>query len=103
MGIARPARSLRALHGRGGGVRIRPGRREARRGGPQVVGVGGQAPSTVAESPPLPTSDREVLADMMDLGGTDPRLLDEEDFVELLVRAVQADYRALDRYACAPD
>lgn len=63
----------------------------------------GQAPSTVAESPPLPTSDREVLADMMDLGGTDPCLLDEEDFVELLVRAVQADYRALDRYACAPD
>lgn len=61
----------------------------------------GQAPSTVAESPPLPTSDREVLADMMDLGGTDPRLLDEADFVELLVRAVQSDYRALDRYSCA--
>ncbi|CAN5718439.1 hypothetical protein BH09ACT8_BH09ACT8_12640 [soil metagenome] len=63
----------------------------------------GQAPSTVAESPPLPTSDQDVLADMMDLGGTDPRLLDEEDFVALLVRAVQADYRALDRYACAAD
>jgi mycobactin phenyloxazoline synthetase len=63
----------------------------------------GQAPSTVAESPPLPTSHRDVLADMLDLGGTDPRLLDEEDFVALLVRAVQADYRALDRYACAAD
>jgi surfactin synthase thioesterase subunit len=63
----------------------------------------GQAPSTVAESPPLPTSDADVLDDMMDLGGTDPRLLDEADFVELLVRAVQSDYRALDRYACADD
>jgi mycobactin phenyloxazoline synthetase len=63
----------------------------------------GQAPSTVAESPPLPTSDADVLADMMDLGGTDPRLLEEEDFVELLVRAVQADYRALARYTCAED
>jgi surfactin synthase thioesterase subunit len=63
----------------------------------------GQAPSTVAESPPLPTSDDDVLADMMDLGGTDPRLLDDEDFVELLVMAVQADYRALDRYSCAAD
>ena len=27
---------------------------------------------------------RDVLADMVDLGGTDPRLLDDEDFVELL-------------------
>ncbi|MCK0173549.1 MULTISPECIES: thioesterase II family protein [Mycobacteriaceae] len=63
----------------------------------------GQAPSTVAEAPPLPTSDRDVLADMVDLGGTDPRLLEDEDFVELLVMAVQADYRALSGYACGAD
>ncbi|MET0702608.1 MAG: thioesterase domain-containing protein [Mycobacterium sp.] len=69
----------------------------------QLWASAGQAPSTVAESPALPTSDQEVLADMLDLGGTDPRLLDDEDFVELLVRAVQADYRALDRYSCATD
>lgn len=48
-----------------------------------------QAPATVAASPRLPTADREVLADMVDLGGTDPRLLADEDFVELLVRAVR--------------
>lgn len=59
----------------------------------------GQAPSTIAESPALPTSDRDVLADMVDLGGTDPRLLEDEDFLELLVMAVQADYRALDGYS----
>jgi len=63
----------------------------------------GQAPSTIAEAPPLPTTDRDVLADMIDLGGTDPRLLDDEDFVELLVMAVQADYRALSGYVCAAD
>lgn len=63
----------------------------------------GQAPCTVAEAPPLPTTDRDVLADMVDLGGTDPRLLEDEDFVELLVMAVQADYRALAGYACAAD
>lgn len=63
----------------------------------------GQAPSTVAESAPLPSTDRDVLADMVDLGGTDPRLLDDEDFVELLVMAVQADYRALSGYSCGPD
>jgi mycobactin phenyloxazoline synthetase len=63
----------------------------------------GQAPSTVGEGPPLPTTDRDVLADMIDLGGTDPRLLDDEDFVELLVMAVQADYQALSRYGCRAD
>jgi mycobactin phenyloxazoline synthetase len=63
----------------------------------------GQAPSTVTEGPPLPTTDRDVLADMIDLGGTDPRLLDDEDFVELLVMAVQADYSALSRYSCRAD
>jgi len=60
----------------------------------------GQAPSTVAEAPPLPTSDSAVLADMVDLGGTDPRLLEDDDFVELLVLAVRADYRALSGYSC---
>ena len=63
----------------------------------------GQAPSTVFGSPPLPTTQRDVLADMVDLGGTDPRLLDDEDFVELLVMAVQADYRALSGYSCDTD
>ena len=63
----------------------------------------GQAPSTVAASGPLPTSDSDVLADMVDLGGTDPVLLEDEEFVELLVKAVQADYRALSGYVCGPD
>jgi mycobactin phenyloxazoline synthetase len=63
----------------------------------------GQAPSTVAASGPLPTSDGGVLADMLDLGGTDPMLLEDEEFVELLVQAVQADYRALNAYSCRPD
>ncbi|OBF62730.1 non-ribosomal peptide synthetase [Mycobacterium sp. 852002-50816_SCH5313054-b] len=63
----------------------------------------GQAPSTVAAYGPLPISERGVLADMVDLGGTDPALLEDEEFVELLVTAVQADYRALNAYSCGPD
>jgi mycobactin phenyloxazoline synthetase len=63
----------------------------------------GQAPSAVAAFGPLPTSESGVLADMVDLGGTDPVLLEDEEFVELLVRAVQADYRALNVYSCRPD
>lgn len=63
----------------------------------------GQAPCTVAESLPVPSTDPELLADMVDLGGTDPRLLDDEDFVELLLMAVRADYQAFNRYSCARD
>jgi mycobactin phenyloxazoline synthetase len=62
----------------------------------------GQAPSTVGASGPLPTSDTGVLADMIDLGGTDAALLEDEEFVELLVTAVQTDYRALNAYSCGP-
>ncbi|HEX2285559.1 MAG TPA: thioesterase domain-containing protein [Mycobacterium sp.] len=69
----------------------------------QLWASSGQAPSTVAESPPLPTTDRDLLADMVDLGGTDPRLLADEDFVELLLMAVRADYLAFGRYSCNPD
>ena len=59
-----------------------------------------QAPATVAGSRPVPTTDRELLADIVDLGGTDARLLDDEDFLELLLPAVRADYQAFNRYAC---
>lgn len=62
-----------------------------------------QAPHTVVTSPRLPTADAEVVANMVDLGGTDPRLLDDEEFIELLVRAVRADYVAFNRYVCGPD
>lgn len=62
-----------------------------------------QAPSTIAISPRLPTADAEIVASMVDLGGTDPLLLADEDFIDLLVRAVRADYLALNRYACEPE
>lgn len=60
----------------------------------------GQAPSTVAASGPMPTTDDGLLAELADLGGTDPRLLDDEDFVDLLLRAIRADYQAWNRYSC---
>lgn len=62
-----------------------------------------QAPATVAGSRPVPTTDRELLADIVELGGTDARLLDDEDFVELLLPAVRADYHAFNRYLCGRD
>lgn len=66
----------------------------------QLWASAGQAPSTVAGSPRVPTTDRELLADIADLGGTDPMLLEDEDFVDLLLPAVRADYQAFNRYHC---
>lgn len=62
----------------------------------------GPAPSTVAGMPELPTSDDGLLADLADLGGTDPELLADEEIAELLTTAVRADYQAINRYHCAP-
>jgi len=62
-----------------------------------------EAPSAVAASPSLPTAKAEIIAEMVDLGGTDPQLLADDDFVELLLMAVRADYTAFNRYACDAD
>lgn len=62
----------------------------------------GPVPSTVGNLPELPTSGPELLADLTDLGGTDPRLLDDEEFTELLTTAARSDYEALNRYHCPP-
>lgn len=62
-----------------------------------------EAPSTVAAAPSLPMAQSEILAEMVDLGGTDPQLLADEDFVELLLMAVRCDYAAFNVYACDAD
>ncbi|WP_372517424.1 thioesterase II family protein [Mycobacterium nebraskense] len=62
----------------------------------------GPAPSAVAAMPELPTTDDALLADIADLGGTDPELLADEEFAALLTTAVRADYQAVNRYECAP-
>ncbi|OBI80277.1 thioesterase II family protein [Mycobacterium sp. E740] len=69
----------------------------------QLWASASQAPCAIADSPRLPTADAEVVANMVDLGGTDPRLVADEEFIELLVRAVRADYQAFNRYTCRPD
>jgi surfactin synthase thioesterase subunit len=61
----------------------------------------GPAPCAVAGMPELPTSDDGMLADIADLGGTDPDLLADEELAELITTAVRADYRAINRYDCA--
>lgn len=55
-------------------------------------------PSAVSALPQLPTNTTELLADVADMGGTDPRLLADEEFAELLVDATRCDYQAFNRY-----
>lgn len=62
-----------------------------------------EAPSAVAAAPALPMAESEIIAEMVDLGGTDEALLADEDFVELLLMAVRADYAAFNRYSCEAD
>jgi surfactin synthase thioesterase subunit len=58
-------------------------------------------PSAVSAMPQLPTSTGPLLADLADMGGTDPRLLADEEFAELLANATRFDYQALNRYDCS--
>jgi surfactin synthase thioesterase subunit len=62
----------------------------------------GPAPSAIAGMPRLPTTDDALLAHIADLGATDPELLADEEFAELITAAVRADYQAINRYACTP-
>jgi surfactin synthase thioesterase subunit len=61
------------------------------------------APSAVAGMPDLPTTHHELVANIADLGGTDADLLADEEFAELLMAAVRADYQMINRYSCDPE
>ena len=61
------------------------------------------APAAVAGMPELPTSHDGLLADVAELGGTDADLLADQEFAELLMTAVRADYHVINRYSCGPD
>lgn len=80
--------------------------RVAERNGVDVAALwvsASEAPATVAAAPDLPMAQQEILAELVDLGGTDPALLEDDDFVELLLMAVRADYAAFNRYSCSSD
>lgn len=63
----------------------------------------GPAPAVVAELHNLPTSDDGLCADLVELGGIDPQLLDDQEFRELVLAAARCDYRALNQYECGAD
>lgn len=63
----------------------------------------GPAPGEVAGLRKLEVTDAALRAELAELGGTDPRLLADAEFLTLLLTPVRADYLAFNRYRCAPD
>ncbi|MBO0866170.1 MAG: thioesterase [Mycobacterium sp.] len=62
----------------------------------------GPVPSQIAALPDLPTNSQDVLADLAEIGATDPRLLADQEFAELVTIAARADYEVFNRYECRP-
>ncbi|MBS9534334.1 thioesterase [Mycobacterium sp. M1] len=62
----------------------------------------GPAPATVAGLRKPSTTDAALRAELTELGGTDPRILADEEFLAMLLQPVRADYLAFNRYQCAP-
>ncbi|MEB3049163.1 alpha/beta fold hydrolase [Mycolicibacter sp. MYC123] len=62
----------------------------------------GPAPGVVAGLRKLPTGDADLRAELEELGGTDPRILADQEFLTLLLTPVRSDYLAFNRYSCAP-
>lgn len=62
----------------------------------------GPAPSSVAELPGLPDNDAALIAEMAALGGTDPELLADPEFAELILPPVRSDYAAVAAYRPGP-
>lgn len=63
----------------------------------------GPAPGTVVGLRKMPTSDAGLRAELAELGGTDPRILADEEFLTLLLTPVRSDYLAFNRYQCSPE
>lgn len=61
----------------------------------------GPAPGAVAGLRKLETTDVALRAELAELGGTDPRILADPEFLALLLTPVRADYLAFNQYRCA--
>jgi surfactin synthase thioesterase subunit len=63
---------------------------------------GRRAPSRRREENVHLRGDREFIAEMRRLGGTDQRLIDDDELLMLMLPTVRSDYRAIETYVYAP-
>ncbi|HEV3382016.1 MAG TPA: alpha/beta fold hydrolase [Trebonia sp.] len=59
---------------------------------------GRRAPSAERAGNKHPRSDAAIIAQLRELNGTDARLLDDEEIVQMVLPALRADYAAVDAY-----
>ncbi|MEV0538184.1 thioesterase domain-containing protein, partial [Kitasatospora sp. NPDC050463] len=64
---------------------------------------GRRAPSAVREETLYQESDRALVAEVRSLGGTDSRMLDDPELLDMVLPAMRADYTAVMTYRCRPD
>ncbi|MEU0540848.1 alpha/beta fold hydrolase [Nocardia sp. NPDC005978] len=60
------------------------------------------APALIAELPPHPTGDEELLDHLSALNGTGAEVLASRELLRMALPVMKADYRAFDAYSCAP-
>ncbi|WP_367127391.1 thioesterase II family protein [Saccharothrix sp. HUAS TT1] len=63
---------------------------------------GRRAPVVGGPEPPRRRDDDGLLDEVRELSGTDLRLLADEEVLRLVLPAIRADYRAIERYECEP-
>ncbi|GAA2986044.1 thioesterase II family protein [Streptosporangium longisporum] len=63
---------------------------------------GGRAPALTRVDPAVLRDDRSLVEEVVRLGATSPRVLEDQDLRELVLPALRGDYRALRAYVPAP-
>lgn len=91
-------------HSMGGTVAFELARLMEAAGVPPVrlFASGRQAPSRNRREPVDSLSDKELIGQILSLGGTDQNLFLDEDLMSLTLPAVRSDYRAVDQYQYRP-
>lgn len=67
-----------------------------------LIASGRRAPSTVRDERVHLRDDAGLIAEMRRLGGTDPRLLPDDELLELALPQTRSDYKAIETYNCTP-
>ncbi|GGL17887.1 thioesterase [Sphaerisporangium melleum] len=92
-------------HSMGAVVAFEVARRLQARGiAPQVLFASGRrAPSCLRTETVYKEGDQALIAEVRRLGGTDVRMLEDPEIVEMILPSLRGDYRAIMTYRCPPD
>ncbi|MBA0052489.1 thioesterase [Streptomyces sp. AJS327] len=104
--ITEPSRRLVLFgHSMGAVLAYEMARRLERDGGGELLGViasGRRSPSRYREETVHQRDDDGLIAEIRELSGTDPGVLDDEELLRMVLPALRADYRAIETYQHQP-